>query len=78
MALSSFTGWRIAPGDPLDKSIELKILEPNEPKHLAREFMIKTRRRKGLVEDLNVAKFFDHPLTNQQAMHDRDLKAYYI
>ncbi|RZR90880.1 hypothetical protein BHM03_00018880 [Ensete ventricosum] len=34
------------PGDPLDKSIVLRPLEPAPIQHLAREFMVKTRRRK--------------------------------
>lgn len=37
---------QIVPGDPLDKSIIIRPLEPQPPTHLAREFMIKTRRRK--------------------------------
>ncbi len=44
--LSVFDHWQIVPGDPLDKSIVLRPLEPSPPPHLAREFMIKTRRRK--------------------------------
>lgn len=44
--LSVFDHWQIVPGDPLDKSIVLHPLEPSPPPHLAREFMIKTRRRK--------------------------------
>lgn len=57
--LSVFDHWEIVPGDPLDKSIILKPLEPSPPPHLAREFMIKTRRRKGLSEEVSVQKFFD-------------------
>lgn len=37
---------QIVPGDPLDKSIIIRPLEPQPAPHLAREFMIKTRRRK--------------------------------
>jgi len=37
---------QIVPGDPLDKSIVIRPLEPQQATHLAREFMIKTRRRK--------------------------------
>lgn len=44
--LSVFDHWQIVPGDPLDKTIVLSPLEPSPPPHLAREFMIKTRRRK--------------------------------
>ena len=43
---SVFDHWAIVPGDPLDKSIVLRPLEPAPIQHLAREFMVKTRRRK--------------------------------
>lgn len=38
--------FQIVSGDPLDKSIIIRPLEPQPAPHLAREFMIKTRRRK--------------------------------
>ena len=76
--LSHFLKWSLAPGDPLDKSIQLKILEPNDVSSLAREFMVKTRRRKGLVDEVNVAKFFEHEESNILAKEDRDLKHYFI
>ncbi|KAJ3049957.1 U5 small nuclear ribonucleoprotein component [Rhizophlyctis rosea] len=57
-----FDHWQIVPGDPLDKSIVLRPLEPSPAQHLARDFMIKTRRRKGLSEDVAVTKFFDDPM----------------
>ena len=41
--LSVFDSWELLPGDPLDKSIKLNLLEPSPPQDLAREFMIKTR-----------------------------------
>ncbi len=44
--LSVFDHWQIVPGDPLDKSIVLRPLEPAPVQALAREFMVKTRRRK--------------------------------
>ncbi|PIO59651.1 elongation factor G [Teladorsagia circumcincta] len=53
---------KIVPGDPLDKSIVIRPLELQPTPHLAREFMIKTRRRKGLSEDVSVNKFFDDPM----------------
>eukprot|EP00474_Spongospora_subterranea_P000464 CRZ00922.1 hypothetical protein [Spongospora subterranea] len=60
--LSVFDHWEIVPGDPLDKTVVLHPLEPSPPPALAREFMIKTRRRKGLSEDVTVNKFFDNPM----------------
>lgn len=44
--LSVFDHWQIVPGDPLDRSVVLRPLEPAAPQELAREFMVKTRRRK--------------------------------
>jgi U5 small nuclear ribonucleoprotein component len=44
--MSVFHHWQIVPGDPLDKSIVIRPLEAQPVNHLAREFMIKTRRRK--------------------------------
>lgn len=40
---------KIVPGDPLDKSIVIRPLEAQPVNHLAREFMIKTRRRKVIL-----------------------------
>lgn len=57
--LSVFHHWQIVPGDPLDKSILIRPLEAQPATHLAREFMIKSRRRKGLSEDVSINKFFD-------------------
>jgi U5 small nuclear ribonucleoprotein component len=48
------------PGDPLDRSVVLRPLEPAAPAALARDFVVKTRRRKGMSDDVSVAKFFDH------------------
>lgn len=39
-------------GDPLDKSIVLRPLEPAPAQALARDFMLKTRRRKGLADSV--------------------------
>lgn len=58
------------PGDPLDKSIVIRPLEPQQASHLAREFMIKTRRRKGLCEDVCINKFFDDPMLLELARQD--------
>lgn len=41
------------------QTIMLKTLEPAPIPHLAREFMLKTRRRKGLTEDISINKYFD-------------------
>ncbi|KAG1173312.1 hypothetical protein G6F70_005257 [Rhizopus microsporus] len=57
-----FDHWQIVPGDPLDTNIVLKPLEPSPASHLARDFMVKTRRRKGLSEDVSINKYFDDPM----------------
>lgn len=68
--MSLFHHWQIVPGDPLDKSIVIRPLEPQPAPHLAREFMIKTRRRKGLSEDVSINKFFDDPMLLELARQD--------
>ena len=68
--LSVFHHWQIVPGDPLDKSITIRPLEAQPAPHLAREFMMKTRRRKGLSEDVAINKFFDDPMLLELAKQD--------
>merc|ERR1712224_1008643 len=68
--LSVFDHWSIVPGGPLDKSIFLKPLEPAPLYALAREFMVKTRRRKGMSEDVSLNKYFDDPSVIELAMQD--------
>lgn len=60
---SVFYEWRILPEDPLNKSVDayLTSLEPQRTEHLAREFLLKTRRRKGLSEDVNIEMFMMKP-----------------
>ena len=61
-------------GDPLDKKIVLKPLEPLQPHELAREFMIKTRRRKGLNEEVSIVKYFDDLNIKELLMADTAYK----
>lgn len=75
--LQVFDHWAIVPGDPLDKSIVLRPLEPSPAPHLAREFMVKTRRRKGMSEDVSINKFFDDPMLLELARQDADLQSYF-
>eukprot|EP00823_Brevimastigomonas_motovehiculus_P003090 TRINITY_DN1841_c0_g5_i1.p1 TRINITY_DN1841_c0_g5~~TRINITY_DN1841_c0_g5_i1.p1 ORF type:complete len:1015 (+),score=199.04 TRINITY_DN1841_c0_g5_i1:69-3113(+) len=72
--LSVFDRWGLVPGDPLDKSIILKPLEIAPLDSLAREFMVKTRRRKGLTEDVSINKFFDEPMLLEMAKQDSELQ----
>ncbi|XP_057420548.1 110 kDa U5 small nuclear ribonucleoprotein component CLO [Lotus japonicus] len=71
--VSVFDHWAIVPGDPLDKGIVLRPLEPAPIQHLAREFMVKTRRRKGMSEDVSISKFFDEAMMVELAQQEADL-----
>ncbi|KDN53116.1 P-loop containing nucleoside triphosphate hydrolase protein [Tilletiaria anomala UBC 951] len=57
--LQTFDHWSVVPGDPLDASIKLRPLEPAPPLGLARDFVLKTRRRKGLSDQIAVASYLD-------------------
>ncbi|KAH0544199.1 hypothetical protein FGG08_001644 [Glutinoglossum americanum] len=57
-----FDRWSIVPGDPLDKEIKLRPLEPASAQATARDFVLKTRRRKGLSEDVTISKFLEPEL----------------
>jgi len=57
-----FDRWSIIPGDPLDKEVILRPLEAAKAQATARDFVLKTRRRKGLSEDVSVAKFLEPEL----------------
>ena len=52
-----FDGYQNMIGDPLDRSVVLHPLEPSDGRALAREVLIKTRRRKGLNEDVNIINY---------------------
>lgn len=71
--LSAFDHWQIVPGDPLDRSVELRALEPAAAQELARELMVKTRRRKGMSEDVSISRFFDEPMLLELARQDASL-----
>merc|ERR1711976_852787 len=71
---SVFDHWSIVPGDPLDKSILLKPLEPSPAAALARDFMVKTRRRKGMSEDVSINKYFDDPMLLELARQDVEME----
>lgn len=57
-----FDRWDVVPGDPLDKSIRIRPLEMAGPQQAARDFVLKTRRRKGLSEDVDVKRFLEPEL----------------
>lgn len=60
--VQTFDHWAVMPGDPLDKSVQLRPLEAARRHELARECMVKTRRRKGLGDDVGLAKYLEDPL----------------
>merc|ERR1719231_1252406 len=68
--LSVFDHWNIVPGDPLDKTVIVRSLEPASLPVLAREFMVKTRRRKGMSEEVVISKFFDDPMLLELAKQE--------
>ena len=57
-----FDKWSVVPGDPLDREVKLKPLEVASAMATARDFVLKTRRRKGLAEDVTVSKFLEPEL----------------
>lgn len=69
--LSYFEKWDYVPGDPLDSTIQLKPLEISPDYALAREFMVKNRRRKGYPDDIDLSKYF----SNEQLI---ELASYHV
>lgn len=69
-----FDHWAVVPGDPLDRNIILHPLEPAPPQALARDFMVKTRRRKGLSEDVSINKYFDDAMLLELAKHEVNME----
>ncbi|KKK23791.1 hypothetical protein AOCH_000290 [Aspergillus ochraceoroseus] len=57
-----FDKWSVVPGDPLDREVKTKPLEMANAMATARDFVLKTRRRKGLAEDVTVSKFLEPEL----------------
>ncbi|RAL07483.1 116 kDa U5 small nuclear ribonucleoprotein component [Aspergillus homomorphus CBS 101889] len=57
-----FDKWSVVPGDPLDREVKVKPLEMAPAMATARDFVLKTRRRKGLAEDVTVSKFLEPDL----------------
>lgn len=57
-----FDRWNVVPGDPLDREVKTRPLEMASAMATARDFVLKTRRRKGLSEDVSVGKFLEPDL----------------
>lgn len=58
-----FSHWSIVPGNPTDAGVKLRPLEPAPPLGLAKDFTLKTRRRKGLTDNVAVASYLDAEMT---------------
>lgn len=59
-----FDKWNIVPGDPLDKDLIIPKLKPASINSLARDFVVKTRKRKGLIGEPNLSKYIDQELVD--------------
>jgi 116 kDa U5 small nuclear ribonucleoprotein component len=68
----SFDHWSLVPGDPLDDDFIVHPLQKAPKDALARDFVIKTRRRKGLGDDLNIVKYFDDDAILEYAQRNID------
>lgn len=71
----TFDHWAVVPGDPCDRGAILRPLEPAPTMHLAREFAVKTRRRKGLADDISVRRYIDDDALVELARADEALAA---
>ena len=60
-----FDRWEVVPGDPLDKEAKTRPLEMASTQATARDFVLKTRRRKGLAEEVGVEKFLEGELVRE-------------
>lgn len=60
-----FCRWDAVPGDPLDKDCYLPAMKPVPRASLARDFVTKTRKRKGLGGEPNLQRYIDVELFAQ-------------
>lgn len=65
MCFLVFEKWDVVPGDPLDSDCYLPPLRPVPNASLARDFVMKTRKRKGLSGEPNLQKYIDVELYNK-------------
>lgn len=54
-----FNKWEEVPGNPLDDTAFIPLLKRVPLRSTSRDFMTKTRRRKGLSEDVSLQKYVD-------------------
>lgn len=62
MCYFDFSKYDIVPGNPMDSEVYLPDLKPVPPESMARDFMIKTRKRKGITGDPSLQKYIDDDL----------------
>ena len=62
MCYLDFAKWDTVPGDPLDRDCHLPQMKPVPRQSMARDFVLKTRRRKGLSGEPNLQKYLDPEL----------------
>lgn len=62
MCLLDLARWDVVPGDPLDKDSPLPQMKPVPRRSMARDFVLKTRARKGLSGEPNLQKYLDPQL----------------
>lgn len=60
-----FDKWSVVPGDPLDREAKTRPLAQADTLATARDFVLKTRRRKGLAEDVGVGKYLEAELVRE-------------
>lgn len=60
-----FDRWQVVPGDPLDRDVILRPMQMAPVQGTARDFVLKTRRRKGLSEDVSIGKFLEPELYSE-------------
>lgn len=73
MCLQVFDHWSVVPGDPMDSSIPLRALEPAPPLGLARDFVLKIRRRKGLSDTIAISSYLESDMVVALAQAGLDL-----
>ena len=71
--LQMFHHWAVVPGDPSDTTIPLRPLEPAPPLGLARDFVLKMRRRKGLGDTVAVSTYLEHEMAVALAQAGMDI-----
>ncbi|KAA6355491.1 MAG: putative U5 small nuclear ribonucleoprotein, partial [Streblomastix strix] len=71
-----FSHWDFAPGDPLDADVTIIPLIPSEQNALARELLLKTRRRKGLSESVAAGKYFDEKMMSELQRQGLDISSF--